>query len=129
MEPCVFCDFVNNGWGSVIFENGQCVCIECADEVLPGSCIIIPRAHRETVFDLTADEWRATQDLLDKAKRYIGKKYRPDGYNVGWNVGETGGQEVFHAHMHVIPRHSDEPLAGKGIRYWIKQKSNTRPRE
>jgi histidine triad (HIT) family protein len=27
---------------------------------------------------------------------------------------------MFHAHLHVIPRHKDEPLAGRGIRYWLK---------
>jgi ligand-binding SRPBCC domain-containing protein len=37
-----------------------------------------------------------------------------------------GRQEVFHAHLHVIPRYVDEPLAGKGIRYWLKQPDNIR---
>ena len=34
------------------------------------------------------------------------------------------GQEVFHAHLHVIPRYADE--TGKGIRYWLKQDANRR---
>jgi diadenosine tetraphosphate (Ap4A) HIT family hydrolase len=29
-------------------------------------------------------------------------------------------------HLHVIPRFADEPLAGKGIRHWIKQPANRR---
>jgi len=45
----------------------------------------------------------------------IDRELAPDGYNVGWNSGVAAGQEVFHAHMHVIPRFGDEPLAGKGI--------------
>ena len=48
------------------------------------------------------------------------------GYNIGWNVNEVGGQEIFHAHLHVIPRYEDEPMSGKGIRYWIKQPQNKR---
>jgi diadenosine tetraphosphate (Ap4A) HIT family hydrolase len=56
----------------------------------------------------------------------LDQKFRPDGYNLGWNCGIVGGQEVFHAHLHIIPRFKDEPYAGRGIRYWLKQESNKR---
>jgi diadenosine tetraphosphate (Ap4A) HIT family hydrolase len=36
------------------------------------------------------------------------------------------GIEDYYAHLHVIPRYADEPLAGKGIRYWLKQPANKR---
>ena len=51
----------------------------------------------------------------------------PDGYTIGWNVGPVAGQEVMHAHLHVIARFYDEPLAGQGLRHHIKQPSNRRP--
>uniref|UniRef100_UPI003D23A253 HIT family protein n=1 Tax=Kroppenstedtia sanguinis TaxID=1380684 RepID=UPI003D23A253 len=54
------------------------------------------------------------------------EQYQPDGYNVGWNCRETGGQSIPHAHLHVIPRFTDEHHAGKGIRHWLKQKDNRR---
>jgi histidine triad (HIT) family protein len=57
-------------------------------------------------------------------KRWMDDEFRPDGYNIGWNCGKTGGQEVFHAHMHVIPRFAQEPLAGQGIRAWLKSGTN-----
>jgi len=64
---------------------------------------------------------------MDKIKQYIDAKYNPDGYNLGWNVGKVAGQEVEYAHLHIIPRYKDEPYAGKGIRYWLKQNENIRP--
>jgi len=36
----------------------------------------------------------------------------------------VGGQIAMHAHMHVIPRFRQEPYAGRGIRYWLKQPAN-----
>jgi histidine triad (HIT) family protein len=48
----------------------------------------------------------------------------PDGYHIGWNCGTTGGQEVLHAHLHVMPRLRQEPLAGKGIRTLLKSDAN-----
>jgi histidine triad (HIT) family protein len=98
------------------------------EKVLKGSGVIIPKVHRETVFDLTSEEWQASYELLQKVKIYIDEAFQPDGYNIGWNMGRAGGQEIFHAHMHVIPRYGDEPLAGKGIRFWLKQPENTRPK-
>lgn len=95
-------------------------------DVLIGSGIILPRKHRETVFDLTPEEWAGTYDLLLRVKRHLERLFHPQGFNIGWNVGQTAGQEIFHAHLHVIPRYSDEPLAGKGIRYWLKQEENRR---
>lgn len=122
---CPFCPPALNV-AQVVLENAHCLFLQQAEPVLSGSGIIIPRQHRETVFDLTEEEWQATLDLLRRARVWIDEKYAPDGYNLGWNCGQVGGQEVFHAHLHVIPRFRDEPLAGKGIRYWLKQESNRR---
>lgn len=109
-----------------MLANALCVFVQSADPVLVGWGMIMPRAHRPTVFDLTAAEWAATYDLLHLVKTRLDAEYAPDGYNVGWNCGAVGGQTVFHAHLHVIPRYADEPLVGKGIRYWLKQDDNRR---
>ena len=86
--------------------------------------VIVPAAHRATVFDLTEEEVAATFALLATVKRWMDEEYRPGGYNVGWNCGPVGGQEVSHAHMHVIPRFRQEPLAGKGIRSLLESDAN-----
>ncbi len=91
---------------------------------LKHSGVIIPIAHRETVFDLTKAEIAATFALLSRVKAWMDREFAPDGYNVGWNCGRVGGQDVFHAHMHVIPRFRQEPLAGKGIRALLKSDAN-----
>jgi len=88
------------------------------------SGIIIPKSHRETVFDLTRQELNDTFDLLQEVKVWMDSQYQPEGYNIGWNCNPVGGQEVMHAHMHVIPRFSHEPLAGKGIRVLLKSAQN-----
>ena len=51
----------------------------------------------------------------------------PDGWNVGVNVGEAGGQTVFHLHVHVIPRwRGDVPNPRGGVRGVIPMKRDYR---
>jgi len=129
MKPCPFCSpqIYSDEYADVALENEFCLFISGPQPVLNGSGMIIPRAHRETLFDLTREEWEATYDLLHAAKNLIDDVFKPDGYNVGWNCGSVGGQTVFHAHLHIIPRFADEPRAGRGIRWWLKQAENKRP--
>lgn len=123
---CPFCHLEPREQSLVVLENEHCQFLQESQEVLIGSGIIIPKEHRETVFDLSEDEWLATFLLLKQVKALLDAEYKPQGYNVGWNSGSVAGQQVFHAHLHVIPRYADEPLAGKGIRYWLKQPANKR---
>jgi len=131
LNDCSFCDLDGfRRFGSPIFiENDLCLFTNLDDEKgLTGSGIIIPKAHRRTVFDLAPEEVAATFELLGQAKLQIDKRYRPDGYTIGWNCEAVSGQQVFHAHLHVVPRFADEPYAGRGLRWWLKQDENRRPK-
>ena len=122
---CPYC-LLNEPDQHVLFRNDLVVFLQDArfQGALKHSGVIIPVAHRETVFDLTADEIAATFEMLADVRRWMDREFRPDGYNVGWNCGAAGGQDLFHAHMHVIPRFAQEPLAGKGIRAFLKSDAN-----
>ena len=122
---CVFCAPALNRV-HIVMEDAHCLFVQQPEPVLIGSGLIIPRRHRETPFDLTPEEWEETFALLQRAKALLDREFAPDGYNVGWNCGQAAGQKVAHAHLHVIPRYVDEPLAGKGLRYWLKQDANKR---
>ncbi|HYK73833.1 MAG TPA: HIT family protein [Pseudoneobacillus sp.] len=123
---CPLCNLDLDPEQRITLENDYGFFVQKPQAVLEGSGLIIPKRHRETVFELTKKEWEATYELLQEVKKYLEKHFQPEGYNIGWNCGSVGGQEIFHAHLHIIPRFKDEPLAGKGIRYWLKQPSNRR---
>jgi len=97
------------------------------DKALKGSYVVIPKSHVKTPFDLSELEWADTKRMIDTVKWHLDEKYKPDGYNLGWNVGRVAGQTVEYAHLHIIPRFADEPFANIGIRYWLKKDENTRP--
>lgn len=132
-EGCVFCD--RRGLreaAEVYLENAHCVYASTRDprdppDVLPGCGVIVPIAHRTTPFDFSDEEWAATHELLLAAKAAQDERLAPDGYTLVWNCAAAGGQEALHAHLHVIPRFDDEPLAGEGGRSAIKVPENRRP--
>ena len=97
------------------------------DKTLAGSYVIVPKSYVKSPFDLSEQEWYYTKKMLDIIKEYLDDKYKPDGYNLGWNVGKVAGQTVEHAHLHIIPRFKDEPFAYRGIRHWLKKDENVRP--
>jgi histidine triad (HIT) family protein len=126
---CSFCDvegFRTNS--TVVLEDDLCLFANAEDiEVLRGSGVIVPKRHAETVFDLTTAEITATFALLYEARTLLDRRYRPDGYNVGWNCYRAAGQVVGHAHLHVLLRFKDEPRAGKGLRWFFRHEDNVRP--
>lgn len=126
MEGCRFCEANGALDGAIVARNDYCLLVRFEDPVLKSWLMVLPMRHVETPFDLTAEEWAATQAMLTEARRVLAAD-RPDGYTIGWNVHAVGGQTVPHAHLHIIGRFADEPLAGKGLRHALKQPENRRP--
>lgn len=125
MDGCPFCVTSGELDGAVLARNAHCLLVRFEDPVLESWLMVLPIRHAETPFDLSAEEWAATREMLAEARRVLDAE-GPDGYAVGWNVHPVGGQSIPHAHLHVIGRYADEPLAGKGIRHHLKHPSNRR---
>lgn len=124
MNDCPFCLLPNQHPEEILTSNEQCYLLATPPGHLKGF-MVIPFQHIETPFDLSAGQWAALQPLVHAARELLAIDH-PDGFNLGWNVGEVGGQEVPHVHLHVFARFADEPFAGFGIRKWLKSDENRR---
>ena len=91
----------------------------------PGHALLVPRRHIPDWFSANAELQAALTRAIEIAKKEIEKTHRPDGYNIGLNVGAAAGQTVFHLHVHVIPRYAGDVADPRGgIRYAIPHKAN-----
>lgn len=135
MPDCVFCDRRGlRAAAEVYIENEHCVYASTRDprdppDVLPGSGVIVPIAHRASPFDFSAGEWASVHELLLRTKAVWDERLAPDGYGLYWTCFPQEAEHVplMHAHLHVVPRFVDEPRAGGGGRVGIKGPENVRP--
>lgn len=76
--------------------------------VSKGHCLIVPHRVYSDYFESTNEEVIGLQKLVLETKKLLDGKFQPDGFNVGINSGETGGQTVPHVHIHLIPRYKGD---------------------
>ena len=122
MEECIFCQVPKD---EIVAEFDLCLAFYDRYPVSPGHMLIIPKRHVASYFELTDAEVNAMQTMLLEMKDVVQALYKPDGFNIGVNVGEAAGQSIFHVHMHLIPRYTgDVEYPRGGVRGVIPEKQN-----
>jgi ATP adenylyltransferase len=70
-----------------------------------GHLLVAPQAHKATLDQLTPDELLDLQLALRLMLGIIEKRMKPDGFNIGLNLGRTAGAGLpGHLHWHIVPR-------------------------
>jgi ATP adenylyltransferase len=70
-----------------------------------GHLLVCPWRHISTLDELTADEEHDLMNWVKKSTRVLKKVMRPDGFNIGLNLGrEAGAGFAEHLHFHIVPR-------------------------
>lgn len=121
---CIFCNPTN------IIINGEYAYSRWDGfPVSEGHCLIIPKRHVNSIFELTDNELKDLYTILKQTYDYlINFGYRMDGYNVGINCGKAAGQTVPHLHIHLIPRYNGDVFDPTGgVRGVIPDKQSYKP--
>ena len=105
---CIFCKIASKEIESfVVYEDDKIVAFLDIRPVSRGHTLVIPKEHYESILDmpieLAKDLTKAIQIVCEKLKR-LGA----EGFNIITNINKIAGQEIMHAHVHVIPRYSGE---------------------
>ena len=69
-----------------------------------GHTIVIPKVFAKTLQDVPADLYAEYMIGIQQTMKRLDTVLHPEGYTVGWNVGEAAGQSVPYVHCHIIPR-------------------------
>jgi ATP adenylyltransferase len=67
--------------------------------------MVVPYRHTSEFTTLTADESTECMENLQTALKALKKVYKPEGFNIGLNVGRVSGAGIHeHIHFHIVPR-------------------------
>jgi diadenosine tetraphosphate (Ap4A) HIT family hydrolase len=103
---CPFCSLDTDR--SILMENIGAFAIYDKFPVNKGHTLIIPKRHVSSFFELTIKDQTSCMLLLNKVQKKLEAEFNPDGFNVGINIGESGGQTIPHVHIHLIPRYNGD---------------------
>ncbi|MCT2548074.1 HIT family protein [Streptomyces atratus] len=111
-DGCIFCTIVHGrADASIVHEDESVIAFMDLRPVNPGHLLVVPKTHSVGLEDLPEDVgvqvWKVAH-RLGRALRRSG--LRCEGVNLLLADGEAAFQEVFHVHLHVIPRFTGDPF-------------------
>lgn len=109
MSECIFCNIVSGEIPNhTVYEDNHVLAFLDINPLSKGHTVLIPKVHAETVFDLNDELEKELFPAIDRVMHIIQEKLSPEGFNVGWNHLQAGGQAVPHLHVHIIPRWKED---------------------
>ena len=111
MQDCIFCRIAAGKLPAarVLETPGVLAFLDIAP-VHYGHTLVIPKTHHQNLLDLPDDLWQEMGRVCRRIALAIQQSLKAPGFNIGMNNFAAAGQEVFHAHVHVIPRYSGDGL-------------------
>ncbi len=108
---CVFCKIVNGEIPSErVVETEKVLAFLDLYPVNKGHVLVIPRQHYFRLDEIDATTLHQMVEVAQKVAAAQVYGLSAEGYNLVMNNGEVAGQEILHAHMHVIPRFSNDQM-------------------
>ena len=120
MSECVFCRIIEGALpSSMVYRDDVCCAFMDIQPVNPGHLLVVPREHSACLSKLNPE---TGSHLFAVAQRLAAALYsagagggpRCEGVNLFLADGSAAGQDVFHVHLHVIPRYAGD---GFGFRF------------
>ncbi|HEX2951239.1 MAG TPA: HIT domain-containing protein [Armatimonadota bacterium] len=100
-KPCEDCDAKNY----IVYRGERCFIILNAFPYNNGHLMVIPYQHTSTLADLPPETQLEMLQLATTATTALTRVMKPDGFNLGINIGRAGGAGIAeHLHLHVVPR-------------------------
>ena len=115
MEGCVFCEIVaGKRFASRVCEDEHTLAFMNLRQANPGHVLVIPKTHLETIYAMNDTQTAHLFQTVLRVSRAIRKSIKPEGLSLFQANGEASYQEIFHVHVHLLPRRNNDGL----LRYY-----------
>ena len=107
-DECIFCLALkrpDDPENLVVYQGKRAFVIVNRFPYASGHLMVVPNAHQPDLDALDNDTRSELIELLSQTESVLRRVYRPDGFNIGANIGAAAGAGVIgHFHFHVVPR-------------------------
>jgi histidine triad (HIT) family protein len=116
VTACIFCQIVEGTLpSSKVIEDETCLVFMDIQPVNPGHMLVVPKKHFNDLSDLPATTGSHLFQIAQRIALTLPKTtLKSEGVDLFLAHGEAAGQEIFHVHLHVIPRYEGD---GFGFRF------------
>jgi histidine triad (HIT) family protein len=111
-DGCVFCDIVHGRLPAAIgFEDDRTMAFLDITAVAKGHLLVIPKGHAADLWEVSEEDAVAVMRTVHRMAQRIRTVLDPDGLTLFQANRDAGWQDVFHLHVHLVPRAADDHLA------------------
>lgn len=111
-KTCIFCRIAAGAAACErLAENDAAFAFMDSHPANDGHCLVIPKRHAATIFDLSADEFARVSHMAAQISHAVQEAMTPEGLSLVQANGAVAGQTVPHLHIHVLPRRTGDALA------------------
>lgn len=104
-EGCVFCNALSAGNDLTLFKGSITMVVMNKFPYINGHLLAAPIRHVSGLDELTKEEMAALLETVEQSVAILKKVMKPDGFNVGLNLGKVAGAGIEeHLHFHIVPR-------------------------
>ena len=111
-KTCLFCRLIradNDRKNLIVFRGDKAFIILNRFPYNNGHLLIIPNRHLKDLSALKSEETRELFALIKMANEGLKKALKPEGFNIGLNMGKAAGAGIAgHLHVHIVPRWSGD---------------------
>jgi histidine triad (HIT) family protein len=110
-ESCIFCKIVQKkAPSSILYEDNSVLVFLDIRPLNMGHTLVIPKNHYVDIFDIPEKELSQVHKIAKKVAYAIKKSTDADGISIIQQNGKAAGQDIFHLHVHVVPRFEGQKL-------------------
>ena len=110
-QSCIFCKIAQKqAPSSIIYEDEDVMVFADIRPLNIGHTLVIPRAHYVDIFDIPQELLSRIYKVSKQIALAVKKATNADGISIIQQNGKAAGQDIFHLHVHVIPRFEGQKL-------------------
>jgi histidine triad (HIT) family protein len=106
---CIFCELIHGGGEvSICYEDSLAIAFMDIQPVNLGHVLVVPREHFESLDDVPPELALHLFEVALTLGPIVQRVSESEDLNIVVNSGEAAGQNVFHHHVHLIPRRTGD---------------------